>query len=110
VEQDYWLSDGDGTVAFCSATDNIGAEINFSNPSRHGFSARPKARCHQCRRHAASANLPGIVAPALIGWSKDLTGGFVAAMLGLAAMFFVAGALSLIFRPRIPVGVGTVRA
>jgi ACS family tartrate transporter-like MFS transporter len=58
----------------------------------------------------ASANLSGIVAPALIGWSRDLTGGFVAAMLGLAAVLFGAGALSLTFRPRVPVGVDTVRA
>lgn len=43
----------------------------------------------------ASANLSGIVAPSLIGWSKELTGSFAPAMLGLAFASFLAGCLSL---------------
>jgi ACS family tartrate transporter-like MFS transporter len=42
---------------------------------------------------AAVGNFSGIVAPALIGWSKDLTGGFGTAMFGLAAALLAAGLL-----------------
>jgi ACS family tartrate transporter-like MFS transporter len=46
----------------------------------------------------ASGNLSGIVAPALIGWSKDLTNGFGAAMLGMALAGVLTGCLCLTFR------------
>ena len=43
----------------------------------------------------AAANLSGIIAPSVIGWSKDVTGGFAAAMAGLAGALLLAGLLSI---------------
>jgi ACS family tartrate transporter-like MFS transporter len=40
----------------------------------------------------------GIVAPAAVGWSKDVTGNFRLAMLGLAGAMILAGLLCLVFK------------
>jgi MFS transporter, ACS family, tartrate transporter len=47
-------------------------------------------------------NLSGIVAPAFIGWSKDATGHYELAMIGLAGIVFVAGVLAIFIRQRRP--------
>jgi MFS transporter, ACS family, tartrate transporter len=44
---------------------------------------------------AAIGNFSGIIAPALIGWSKDATGGFASAMFGLAAALVIAASMVL---------------
>ena len=48
----------------------------------------------------AFANFSGIFVPPLVGWSKDATGGFAAAMLGLAVVMILAAILCLFFRDR----------
>lgn len=42
---------------------------------------------------AALGNFSGLIAPSLIGWSKDLTGGFNTAMFGLAIALLIGGCL-----------------
>jgi len=46
----------------------------------------------------AFANFSGIFVPPIVGWSKDATGGFSAAMLGLAGVMVLAAMLCLLFR------------
>ncbi len=46
----------------------------------------------------ATGNLSGIAAPALIGWSKDQSGGFKDGMLGLGVVLILAGVLTLSLR------------
>jgi MFS transporter, ACS family, tartrate transporter len=43
----------------------------------------------------ATGNFSGIVTPAVIGWSKDQTGGFAAAMAGLGVVLLIASLLVL---------------
>lgn len=59
----------------------------------------------------ATGNFSGLVAPAVIGWTKDQTGDFAAAMSGLGVTLLVAGLLVLIaFKERIPASVALVQA
>jgi ACS family tartrate transporter-like MFS transporter len=46
----------------------------------------------------ATGNFSGIVAPSAIGWSKDQTGGFTAAMFGLGVILLIACLLVLVTR------------
>jgi ACS family tartrate transporter-like MFS transporter len=46
----------------------------------------------------AFASSSGILAPAAVGWSKDLTGNFSAAMFGLAGAMVIASVLCLAFK------------
>jgi ACS family tartrate transporter-like MFS transporter len=56
----------------------------------------------------SAGNLSGIVAPAVIGWSRDTTGGFAMAMAGLGASLVIAAVLGLMLAPR-GVGVPALR-
>jgi ACS family tartrate transporter-like MFS transporter len=49
-----------------------------------------------------AGNVAGIVAPAVIGWTRDATGGFATAMAGLGASLLIAAALGLALAPRGP--------
>jgi ACS family tartrate transporter-like MFS transporter len=46
-----------------------------------------------------AGNVAGIVAPAVIGWTRDVTGGFAAAMAGLGVSLLIAAALGLALAP-----------
>jgi ACS family tartrate transporter-like MFS transporter len=49
-----------------------------------------------------AGNVAGIVAPAVIGWTRDATGGFAAAMAGLGVSLLIAAGLGLALAPRGP--------
>jgi MFS transporter, ACS family, tartrate transporter len=46
-----------------------------------------------------AGNVAGIVAPAVIGWTRDVTGGFATAMAGLGVSLLIAAALGLALAP-----------
>ena len=57
-----------------------------------------------------AGNFAGIVAPAAIGWTRDATGGFGAAMAGLGVSLLVAAALGLALAPRNPIAPAAANA